>query len=866
MAEIGAPRAIGADEWRQIVDSAVETAIISTDLEGRVTSWNEGACQILGWSAAEVLGQTLERLFPAGEGKAAVQTEMRDALATGRGGGLEGWRVRRDGSRVWAVGEMSPIRDSAGNVTGFTKILRDRTSDRRAQEAVVEERRALEVLNRAGSALVANTDLQDLVQIVTDAGVELTGAEFGAFFYNVEDEAGESYMLYTLSGAPAEAFSKFPMPRNTAVFGPTFAGEGIVRSDDITKDPRHGLNAPRKGMPEGHLPVRSYLAVPVISRTGEVIGGLFFGHAEIGIFDKHSERGLEGLAAEAAVAIDNARLHQALQRELVQRRQTEKDLAESEARLRMATEAAEIGTWDFDPTSGELRWDARCKQLFGLSPDATVTYDASFLVGLHPEDRERADEAVKRAVDPEGSGRYDIEFRTIGIEDGELRWVAASGRAFFTPDQGTRFVGTVIDITRRKLTEERLHELNERLEEQVEVEIAKRAEAEEALRQSQKMEAVGQLTGGIAHDFNNLLAGISGSLEIIEKRLSQGRSDGIDRFINGAQTSAQRAAALTQRLLAFSRRQTLDPKPTDVNRLVFGMEDLIRRTVGPSIKVEVVGAAGLWPTKVDPAQLESALLNLAINARDAMPEGGQLTIETANKWLDNRAGRERDLTPGQYISVCVTDSGTGIPKDIAARIFDPFFTTKPIGQGTGLGLSMIHGFVRQSGGQVRVYSEPGDGTTMCLYLPRFSGELIDDADELQAEISDVGTGEAVLVIDDEPTVRMLIVEVLEEAGYVAVEAEDGPSGLKILQSDARIDLLVTDVGLPGGMNGRQVADAARLSRPDLKVLFVTGYAENAAVGNGHLDAGMEVITKPFVMTELANKITDMIEGRKVALE
>jgi PAS domain S-box-containing protein len=861
MTEPDSPYAIGADEWRQIVDSAVGTAIITTDLEGRVTSWNEGASRMLGWTAPEVLGETLERLFPPGQGAAALRQEMSDALAVGRGGGMEGWRIRRDGSQVWAVGEMSPIRDPAGTVVGFTKILRDRTSDREAQEAISEERRALEVLNRAGSALAVKIDLQELVQIVTDAGVELTGAEFGAFFYNVENEAGESYTLYTLSGAPAEAFSQFPMPRNTAVFGPTFAGECIVRSDDITQDPRYGKNAPRKGMPEGHLPVRSYLAVPVISRTGDVIGGLFFGHAEIGVFNDRSERGLEGLAAEAAVAIDNARLFQALDRELSQRRRAESELADSEARLRLATEAAEIGTWDYNPASGILRWDLRCRQLFGLSAEATVTYEDSFIGGLHSDDRERANEAVQQALDPEGSGRYDIEYRTIGIEDGRLRWIAASGRAFFDPSGETRFVGTVIDITNRKATEERLHQLNERLEEQVEAEINKRAEAEEALRQSQKMEAVGQLTGGIAHDFNNLLAGISGSLEVIERRLSQGRSDGIERFITGAQTSAQRAAALTQRLLAFSRRQTLDPKPTDVNRLVFGMEDLITRTVGPSINVEVVGAAGLWPTRIDTAQLESALLNLAINARDAMPEGGQLTIETANKWLDNRAGRERDLPPGQYISVCVTDTGTGIPKDIADRIFDPFFTTKPIGQGTGLGLSMIHGFVRQSGGQVRVYSEPGHGTTMCLYLPRYSGEIADDAETAEARIPETGAGEAVLVIDDEPTVRMLIVEVLEEAGFVAIEAEDGPAGLKILQSDLRVDLLITDVGLPGGMNGRQVADAARVIRPDLKVLFVTGFAENAAVGNGDLETGMEVITKPFVMTELANKITDMIEGR-----
>ncbi|CAN5413214.1 hypothetical protein BH10PSE3_BH10PSE3_20330 [soil metagenome] len=384
-------------------------------------------------------------------------------------------------------------------------------------------------------------------------------------------------------------------------------------------------------------------------------------------------------------------------------------------------------------------------------------------------------------------------------------------------------------------------------------------EMQENLRQAQKMEAVGQLTGGIAHDFNNLLAGISGSLELLEKRLGEGRLSGVDRYIEMAQSSTRRAAALTQRLLAFSRRQTLDPKPTDINRLISGMEDLIRRSVGPQVELEVVGAGGLWLTRVDPSQLENALLNLAINARDAMPDGGRITIETANKWLDQRAAGDRDLPPGQYVSLCVSDTGTGMTPEVISRAFDPFFTTKPLGQGTGLGLSMIHGFARQSGGQVRIYSEVGDGTTMCLYFPRFVGEL-ETVEAAETVDGHEGHGETVLVIDDEEPIRMLITDVLEEAGYRVIAAADGPAGLKILQSDVRIDLLITDVGLPGGVNGRQVADAARVGRPDLKVLFVTGYAENAVVGNGHLDVGMQVITKPFAMTALGARVRDMIES------
>jgi signal transduction histidine kinase len=423
------------------------------------------------------------------------------------------------------------------------------------------------------------------------------------------------------------------------------------------------------------------------------------------------------------------------------------------------------------------------------------------------------------------------------------------------------------DVTSRKRAEEALQRLNETLERRVADALAERMKeqerlrlTEEALRQSQKMEAVGQLTGGIAHDFNNLLTGIMGSLELLHTRMNQGRLRDADRYILAAQAASRRAASLIHRLLAFSRRQTLDPKPTDVNRLVVGMEELIRRTVGPQIALDVVTAGGLWSTLIDAPQLENALLNLCINARDAMPDGGRITIETANKWLDYRAASERDLPPGQYLSVCVTDTGAGMTPDVIAQAFDPFFTTKPMGQGTGLGLSMVYGFVRQSGGQVRIYSEVGHGTTMCLYLPRhYASEDDRLAAAPPAEETPGAAGETVMVVDDEPTIRMLLVDVLNGQGYTTVEAEEGATALRMLQSDARIDLLITDVGLPGGMNGRQLADAARVTRPDLKVLFITGYAENAIIGNAQLAPGMQLLTKPFVMEELAGRIRSMID-------
>ncbi len=452
---------------------------------------------------------------------------------------------------------------------------------------------------------------------------------------------------------------------------------------------------------------------------------------------------------------------------------------------------------------------------------------------LHPDDVERTRVGFELTQQGQPAIRFPNRYRR---KDGGYRWISWVG----VPEDG------MVYCSGRDITEEKAAE-------------AELAKAQEALRQSQKMEAIGQLTGGLAHDFNNLLAGISGSLELLERRLAEGRFGGLERYIIGAQSSARRAAALTQRLLAFSRGQTLDPKPTNLNRLIGGMEDLIRRTAGPSVEVEVVGAGGIWTTRVDPAQLESALLNLCINARDAMPNGGRITIETANKWLDERAAKERELPPGQYVSLCVTDTGTGMTPDVIAQAFDPFFTTKPIGQGTGLGLSMIHGFVRQSGGQVRIYSEVGKGTTMCLYFPRFVGNNVEADPSEEIYVAESGRGETILVIDDEPTVRMLMVEELEDAGYVVIEASDGLAGLKTLQSDARIDLLITDVGLPGGMNGRQVAEAARATRPSLKVLFITGFAENAAIGHGHLDPGMQVMAKPFAMAALANKARELIE-------
>lgn len=611
-----------------------------------------------------------------------------------------------DGVERWVAATGQAL-FSDGQAVRFIGTVLDITAQKKTE-------RHLRLLNDTGASVSRERDLEKIVQIVTDAGVELTGAQFGAFFYNVLAADGGSYMLYSLSGVPRSAFENFPMPRNTAVFEPTFKGTGVMRSDDILQDPRYGKNAPRKGMPEGHLPVRSYLAVPVISRTGEVLGGLFFGHAETGRFQAEHESALLGIAGHAATAIDNAQL----------------------------------------------------------------------------------------------------------------------------------------------LT--RLQALNAELEQRVADEIAERMKAEEQLRQSQKMEAVGQLTGGIAHDFNNMLAVIIGSLNLAKRRLGKGEVD-IGRFIDGAIDGANRAATLTQRLLAFSRQQPLAPEVVDINKMVGGMSELLDRSLGELVRLEMVLAAGLWRVKADPAQLESAILNLAVNARDAMPKGGRLTIETSNASIDQKYSREYALIPGQYVLVAVTDNGIGIPDDVVGKVFDPFFTTKEVGKGTGLGLSQVYGFVRQSGGHVKIYSEVDVGTTVKIYLPRFAGDdVTSSASQVAAHPGASMQNETILVVEDDERVRSISCESLRELGYNVLEAASAREALRTIENGSVPDLLFTDVVMPD-MTGAELAAALSKRHPELKVLFTTGYTRNAIVHNGMLDAGKHLLSKPFAIEDLAAKVRNLLD-------
>lgn len=617
-------------------------------------------------------------------------------------------------------------RELIARIASNLKLARLR---KEATQALRTQSKKLEVLNRTGAAVAAELDVDRIVQTVTDACTELVGAQFGAFFYNVINSKGESYMLYALSGVPREKFSKFPMPRNTAVFEPTFKGTGVVRSDDILKDPRYGKNDPHYGMPKGHLPVRSYLAVPVTSRSGEVIGGLFFGHGEPGKFDVDHEELLVGIAGQAATAIDNARLYQAAEREIAERKQAE----------------------------------------------------------------------------------------------------------------------------------QALQTLNSTLEKRIAEALADHAETEARLHQAQKMEAVGRLTGGVAHDFNNLLQVISGNLQLLTKEVA-GNARAEQRVIN-ALAGVSRGSQLASQLLAFGRRQPLAPKVINLGRLIRSWDDMLRRSLGEAIEVETVIAGGLWNTIVDPVQVETAILNLAINARDAMEGRGKLTIEAGNASLDDAyAAKHGDLKPGQYVMLAITDTGSGIPPELLERVFEPFFTTKPEGRGTGLGLSMVFGFVKQSEGHIKIYSEPGQGTTVRLYLPRTREreDLASDTDTGPV----TGGSETILVVEDDEEVRKTAVDILTDLGYRVLKAKDADSALAIIESGVPIDVLFTDVVMPGTLRSPELARKAKERIPELVVLFTSGYTDNAIVHGGKLDPGVHLLSKPYTREALARKLRQLIRSEQ----
>ncbi|QHG86808.1 PAS domain-containing protein [Xanthomonas cucurbitae] len=654
---------------RQILDSVMDYAIVATDLDGRVTLWNEGAQRTLGWSEAEMLGQTLERAFTP-EDVARGQLLIEAAAALESGSGMdERWHVRKSGERFWANGSLMVLREETGMAIGFVKVLRDRTAERLASEALVKSERRLDALVRASSQSIFSAT-----------------ADWGALRLHV--------------------------------------GEGLLEGGDLP---------------------------------------------------------------------------------------------------------------------GKVGWQQEW---------------------IHAGDRAQLANAIAAAID--GKTSLELEVR-VRHSDQRLRWMLLRAVPLLDAHGAIeQWFGTASDVTDRRKAEEQLQLLTNTLEERVRERSAALLLAEEKLRQSQKMEAVGQLTGGLAHDFNNLLTSITMGLELLQARVAQGRYERLERYVEMAQASAGRAAALTQRLLAFSRRQTLAPSAVAVDALVEGMREIIARTLGPSISLQVAPSPPSWKVLVDAPQLENVLLNLCLNARDAMPDGGTLTVSLHNLSLDPDASAPLDLPAGDYVCLGVQDTGTGMTAEVMAKVFEPFFTTKPIGQGTGLGLSMIYGFTRQSGGHVRIDSVVGVGTTMSVYLPRVIGARSQEV-AVPALVQPPSRSPVhactVLLVEDEIAIRTLIREVLGDAGYRVIETAEGSAAMERLRSQEAIDLLVTDVGLTGGLNGRQIADAGRQSRPTLPVLFVTGYAASTAVGAGQLEAGMEVLTKPFQAAELKRRVARLLERR-----
>ena len=771
--------------------SPIGLAILDRDL--RYIQINGHLAALNGVSPADHIGRTVHEIVPDISEQAVAAFNR--VLAGEEICGIElvgPTLARPDRTSVWRQNWV-PLRDEYGAIVGVAVSCEDVSEEHRAQRAVA-------ALNRINTALAAEHDLERLVQMVTDAGVELTGASVGAFFHNVLGDDGERLHLFTLTGAAREDFTKLGQPRGTKVLEPLFRNE-IIRSDDITQDVRYGLNAPFAGMPAGHPVITSYLAVPVVSGDGRVLGGLLFGHPRPGCFSQRHEDLILGLAAQAAVAIENARLLAtvtATNENLEQRvaeRTAERDRAWRLSRDVLITVAPDGVLQSVSPA-----WTA----MLGHLPHEVV--GRSFIDFLHPDDVDASRQAFDAAAG--GADVPVIENRYIA-KDGSVRWLS-----WLTAVEGGTVYGSGRDVTDSRAREETLRR------------------TEEALRQSQKMEAIGQLTGGVAHDFNNLLTPILGSLDLIRRKLPDG--DRSTRLVDGALQSAERARTLVQRLLAFARRQPLQPDAVDLVALTRDMSSLLSTTLGPQVRLVIETQEGLPPAMADRNQLEMALLNLAVNARDAMPAGGLVRIAVSQA---HRVDPHDRLAPGAYVCLTVADTGTGMDAATLGRAVEPFFSTKGLGGGSGLGLSMVHGLANQLGGEFRLDSAVGVGTTAELWLPASVVTVVAPAPPPSALPS--GSVGCVLLVDDEEAVRAAAAQMLQDLGYEVVEADGADQALALVGDGLRPDLLVSDHMMPG-MTGTELARHLRASLPALGVLIVSGYADVET-----LSPDLAHLSKPF---------------------
>ncbi|WP_343699575.1 PAS domain S-box protein [Caulobacter sp.] len=820
------------------VMDAMLDAVVAIDADGVILAWNGSAERIFGWTRQAVLGTSLSELIIPPQHRQAHRDGMSRYKATGDASVLnrriEISALDRQG-REFPV-ELSIIETPSGPAA-FIAFLRDISDRRRAQERLVLSEESLRLTTDAAEIGTWDLDLVTDVLTWSDRTKAMFGFPADAICSLEDFYAG---LHPDDRAATSLAFARALNPAERAVYDVQY--RTIGKTDGVVR----WVAAKGKGLfdAEGRCVRAVGTAIDITARK---------------LADARHAFMLE--LSDLLRGVD-----------------TDEALQAASALMGRYFGVSRVGYGQLDPAEDmfdyTICWtDGVAPPLLGRFPAAA--FGRKIVAKLGAGETVVVDDLFEDPISDETETRQtasSVDTRAILVvpllRAGRLRTIVYLNdrpARRWTHDE-IAFMQEVAERTRQVIergeAEAALRALNATLEARVEARTRELRSTEEALRQSQKMEAIGQLTGGIAHDFNNLLQGISGSLGLMQRRLNEGRIADLERYLAAALASADRAAALTHRLLAFSRRQPLDPRTVRPAPLIASMEELLRRTLGEAIALDLVLPDDLWVIQCDPNQLENAVLNLAINARDAMPEGGQLTIETANVEVDTlRASMGHELRAGQYVRIRVRDTGVGMDEETIAHAFEPFFTTKPTGQGTGLGLSMIYGFARQSGGHARIESAPGEGATFELYLPRSESSLTEeDTPSLLVEPPSTNDGETVLVVEDEPVVRSLIIEALYELGYAALEAHDGPSGLEILQSSRPVDLLITDIGLPG-LNGRQIAEAARLQRPDLKVLFMTGYAEAAASASGFLAPGMAMITKPFAMDVLAGRIRDLIEGR-----
>ncbi|MGN6424616.1 MAG: PAS domain S-box protein [Asticcacaulis sp.] len=810
-----------------IVDSS-DDAVVSKNLNSVITSWNKGAERIFGWSADEAVGQSILLLIPPE--LHSQEDEIISKIKVGeRIQHFVTERVRKDGARVNVSITISPVRNPQGEIVGASKIARDVT-----EETKGEARRA--GLIRLTDAI---RDLEDADEIAYQAarilGETLKVSRAG---YGLIDVARETITIERDWNAPGiRSLAGTLRFRDYGSYIEDLArGETVVFAD-AEKDPRTMASADALKA----ISAQAVVNMPVTER-GEFVALLYLNHETARLWPEGELAFIREVAERTRTATERARVTKAL-RELNE--QLETRVAEALAEQRLLADILESTDAFVQVADPNFIWLAvnragadEFARIYGVRP--RVGENMLAMLAHLPEEQAALRQVWSRAL----RGEAFTEIAEFGTTDEDRRYHEMKFNPLYN-DQG-QVIGAyqfVFDVTDRVQDQIRLQQ------------------AEAQLRQAQKMEAVGQLTGGVAHDFNNMLAVISGALQLLDRRVSQDDARA-KTLIASASDAARRAGSLTQRLLAFSRQQPLKPEVIDPNKLVAGMTELFRHSLGANINLETVLAGGLWRICADQNQLENVLLNLAVNARDAMPDHGRLTIETQNAALDSRyVAAEAGLKPGQYVLIAVTDTGCGMPPEVIAKAFDPFFTTKAVGKGTGLGLSQVYGFIKQSGGHIRIYSEPGQGTSVKLYLPRHIGDASADADEsVEAALPQGEDQELILVVDDEDLVRQMSVAALTELGYRVLEAGSALAALTLLAERDDIDLLFTDIVMPD-MDGRRLVDAMRETRPDLPVIYTTGYTRNAVVHNGVLDPGVELIGKPFTLEDLALRVRAVLDRR-----